>query len=150
MNGHDDLIALQSASIDVGKIIAAIAEAQAGAIATFLGTTRCDADPDGRMLMALDYQAYEQMALAQMRRFAEAARQKWPIRRLAIVHRIGKVEIGQPSVLVAVSTPHRSEAFDACRFLIDSIKAEATIWKKELWADGRQTWVHPPQHSSKE
>lgn len=146
MSDHADLIALQATPIDVGRTIAAVAEAQAGAIATFLGTTRCDADPGGRMLTALDYQAYEQMALAQMGRLAAAARERWPIRRLALVHRIGKVEIGQPSVLIAVSTPHRSQAFDACRFLIDSLKAEATIWKKELWADGTQSWVHPPHH----
>lgn len=145
MNEQDDLIALQGAPIDAGKIITAIAEAQAGAIATFLGTTRCDSHQDGRRLMALDYQAYEQMAIAQMRRLAAAARQRWPIRRLAIVHRTGRVEIGQPSVLIAVSTPHRSEAFDACRFLIDSIKSDATIWKKEIWADGTQSWVHPQQ-----
>jgi molybdopterin synthase catalytic subunit len=147
VNEQGDLIALQAAPIDAGRIIAAIAEAQAGAIAVFLGTTRCDADSGGRMLTALDYHAYEQMALAQMRRMASAARQRWPIRRLAMVHRTGKVEIGQPSVAIAVSTPHRSEAFDACRFLIDSVKAEATIWKKELWADGSESWAQPPRHS---
>jgi molybdopterin synthase catalytic subunit len=143
VSDHDDLIALQATPIDVGKTICAVAEAQAGAIATFVGTTRCDADPGGKMLTALDYQAYDQMALAQMRRLALAARERWPIRRLAVVHRIGKVEIGHPSVVIAVSTPHRSQAFEACRFLIDSLKADTTIWKKELWADGSQSWVHP-------
>lgn len=146
MSDQDDLIALQATPIDAGQIIAAVAEPQAGAIATFLGITRGEADSDGRILTALHYQAYEQMALIQMQRLASTARQRWPIRRMAVVHRTGKVDIGQPSVIIAVSTPHRSEAFDACRFLIDSLKAQATIWKKELWADGRQSWVHPGQN----
>jgi molybdopterin synthase catalytic subunit len=76
-----------------------------------------------------------------MRRLAEEARRGWRISRIVMLHRIGRVEVGQPSVLIAVSTPHRAEAFEACRFLIDRLKAEATIWKKEIWSDRSSTWV---------
>ena len=80
-------------------------------------------------------------AEAQMHRLAEEARRRWPICRLVMLHRIGRVDVGQPSVLIAVSTPHRAQGFEACRFLIDRLKAEATIWKKEVWGDGSSTWV---------
>lgn len=72
---------------------------------------------------------------------AEEARGRWPISRIVIVHRIGIVEVGRPSVLVAVSTPHRAGAFEACRFLIDRLKAQVAIWKKEIWEDGSSKWV---------
>ena len=81
------------------------------------------------------------MAVDQMRRLAEEARRRWPIVRIVMLHRTGVVKVGQPSVLVAVSTPHRAEAFEACRFLIDQLKAQATIWKKEVWGDGSTSWV---------
>jgi molybdopterin synthase catalytic subunit len=84
------------------------------------------------------------MAQQQLHALAEETRRRWPILRLALLHRVGRVEIGQPSVLIAVSTPHRAEAFEACRFLIDRIKAEATIWKKEVWEDGSSSWVGEP------
>jgi molybdopterin synthase catalytic subunit len=76
-----------------------------------------------------------------MRHLAEESRRRWPIVRIVMVHRMGVVKLGQPSVVVAVSTPHRAEAFEACRFLIDQLKAQTTIWKKELWADGSTSWV---------
>jgi len=76
------------------------------------------------------------MAKQQMRDLARRARQRWPIVRLALLHRVGRVPLTQPSVLIAVSTPHRAEAFEACRWLIDTLKSEVTIWKKEIWDDG--------------
>jgi molybdopterin synthase catalytic subunit len=138
-----DWIALQSEPIDAGAATNFISDAQAGGIALFLGTTRGETHPAGGALIALDYQAYDAMALRQMQKLAVQARNKWPIRKLALLHRTGRVEVGQPSVLIAVSTPHRAQAFDACRFLIDALKGEATIWKKEIWTDGSQSWVHP-------
>jgi molybdopterin synthase catalytic subunit len=141
MNQKDDLVALQSTPLDVGAAIGGVADRDSGAIAVFLGTTRGEANGQGRQLAALDYEAYGEMAEAQMRWLAEEARRRWPIRRLAMLHRIGIVEVGQPSVLIAVSTPHRSDAFEACRFVIDKLKAEVTIWKKEIWSDQSSTWA---------
>ena len=93
-------------------------------------------------LTSLDYEAYPEMASRQLEDLAARARARWPILRLALLHRTGRVALGEPSVLIAVSTPHRSEAFDACRWLIDTLKAEAAIWKKEVWEDGKGTWVN--------
>jgi molybdopterin synthase catalytic subunit len=74
---------------------------------------------------------------------ARLARDRWPIVKLAILHRIGRVALAEPSVVIAVSTPHRADSFQACQFLIDELKKSAAIWKKEVWADGSGTWVHP-------
>jgi molybdopterin synthase catalytic subunit len=71
------------------------------------------------------------------------ARKQWPIQRAILLHRTGRVEVGEPSVLVGISCGHRAQAFEACRYLIDQLKAVATIWKKEVWEDGSATWVHP-------
>ena len=116
---------------------------KAGGIAVFLGTTRAETSAQGQELIALDYEAYEDMAVAQLQRLAAAARAKWPIIKLAIIHHIGRVALAEPSSVIAVSTPHRADAFDACRFVIDSLKKDVAIWKKEVWADGSGTWVHP-------
>jgi molybdopterin synthase catalytic subunit len=95
------------------------------------------------VLVALDYQAYHEMARRQLADLAAEARRLWPIRKLALIHRVGRVPVGEPSVVIAVSCPHRGEAFDACRWLIDTLKKDVAIWKKEVWADGSGTWVHP-------
>ncbi len=136
-----DIIAIQDRIIDVTGAIASVSACQGGAVATFLGTTRAETSGDKRSLLALDYEAYAEMAEEQMRDLAGQARGRWPILRLALIHRIGRVEIGQPSVLVTVCTPHRAEAFEACRFLIDELKKSAAIWKKEVWSDGSHAWV---------
>jgi molybdopterin synthase catalytic subunit len=136
-----DLVELCDLPLDAGAAISAVSEGGAGAIAIFLGTTRAETNEAGRRLVALDYEAYQEMALQQMHALADDAKQRWPILRLVVLHRVGRVELGQPSVLIAVSTAHRAEAFEACRFLIDRIKAEATIWKKEVWEDGSASWV---------
>ena len=84
------------------------------------------------------------MALKQMRDLASRARQRWPgLVRLVILHRTGRVELGRASVIVAASAPHRDDAFTACRWVIDTLKAEVPIWKREVWEDGSGTWVHP-------
>jgi molybdopterin synthase catalytic subunit len=138
-----DVISLQAEPLDIPAAIAQVGDNDAGGIAIFLGTTRAEIDPSGRALVALDYQAYDQMALRQMQDLVTEARKKWPIRRAALLHRTARVEVGEPSVLVAISCGHRAEAFDACRYVIDQLKAVATIWKKEIWQDGSATWVHP-------
>ena len=139
----DASVSLSAEPLDVAGDIATVADPNTGGIAVFLGTTRAETAPDGRRLVALDYEAYPEMAGAQLADLAARARRRWPVSRLVLRHRVGRVPLGQPSVLVAVATPHRAEAFEACRWLIDTLKATAAIWKKEVWADGGTTWVHP-------
>jgi molybdopterin synthase catalytic subunit len=129
--------------------VAFVTHPAAGGIDVFLGTTRAEKSGDNGELIALDYEAYEEMALPQMRDLAKRAREKWPIVKLAILHRVGRVAVGEPSVIIAVSTPHRADAFTACKYLIDSLKAEVAIWKKEIWSDGSGSWVHPPAGESR-
>jgi molybdopterin synthase catalytic subunit len=138
-----DWIQLQPDPLDLDAVNAFVSVPEAGGIAIFLGTTRAETSPEGQALVALDYEAYDEMARQQMEQLARQARQRWPIRRLAILHRTGRVALAQPSVIIAVSCPHRGEAFDACRWLIDTLKAEVPIWKKEVWQGGRERWVHP-------
>ena len=134
----DDWIGITAAPLDTGRAIAFVSADAAGGIAVFLGTTRAEGN-----LLALDYEAYEEMALKQLNGLAAAARARWPIVKLALLHRTGRVKLAEPSVVIAVSTPHRAESFEACRFLIDSLKKDVAIWKKEVWADGTGSWIHP-------
>jgi molybdopterin synthase catalytic subunit len=139
----DDLIQLQAEPIDAAAVIAFVAAPQAGGIDVFLGTTREERHADGRELIALDYEAYEDMAVKQLRDLAAEARRRWPVVKLAIVHRTGWVKLAEPSVVIAVACAHRGEAFDACRWIIDTLKKDVAIWKKEVWSDGSGSWVHP-------
>jgi molybdopterin synthase catalytic subunit len=116
-------------------------DAGAGGIVIFLGATRSETSASGQALVALDYEAYGELAARQLAELATRARQRWPIIKLVILHRTGRVGLGEPSVLIAVATPHRTEAFEACRWLIDTLKDEVAIWKKEVWADGSGRWV---------
>src|SRR5687767_7121446 len=140
-----DWCELTSSPLDSGRAIAFVSHVEAGGVAVFLGTTRAeDRAGDGQALAALDYEAYGEMATRQLRELAGRARQRWPmILKLAVLHRLGRVAPAEPSVLIAVSTSHRGEAFAACQWLIDTLKAEVAIWKKEVWGDGRGTWVDP-------
>lgn len=138
-----DWLEISPHPLNLPAAVAAVTADTAGAIDIFMGITRAEIKSDGRQLLSLEYQAYEEMAQQQLQDFALRARQQWPITRLAILHRIGPVPVGQPSVIIAVSTPHRAQAFDACRWIIDTLKAELTIWKKEIWSDGPGEWVHP-------
>ena len=145
MTDGADWCELSSSPLEGGRAIAFASGAEAGGVAVFLGTTRAeDRGGDGQPLVALDYEAYGEMALKQLRELAGRARQRWPmILKMALLHRTGRVGLGEPSVVIAVSTPHRGEAFAACQWLIDTLKAEVAIWKKEVWGDGRGTWVDP-------
>ena len=115
--------------IDAGLVTAAVANAKTGATVTFIGTTRDH--NDGRTVTQLEYEAYREMALAEMRKVGDVATQRWPIAAIAIVHRIGVVPIGEASVVIAVSAAHRAAAFEACHFAIDRLKEVVPIWKKE-------------------
>ena len=112
-----------------------------GAVVTFLGTVRDLTG--GRETVALDYEAYPAMAEKKMAEIEADTRARWPVGDLALVHRLGRLGVGEVSVAVAVSCPHRAEAFAACRHAIDRLKELVPIWKKENWADGGTEWVHP-------
>jgi len=124
--------------IDVAAVTAVVARPSAGATVTFVGTTRDH--NDGRRVIRLEYEAYPEMALAEMRKIGEAAQQRWPIEQVAIVHRIGVVPLGEASVVIAVSAAHRHAAFEACHFVIDRLKEVVPIWKKEHF-EGGEIWI---------
>jgi molybdopterin synthase catalytic subunit len=139
-----DWIQLHEEPIAAGPVVEFVSAPGVGGIDVFIGTTRAETNPDSRHLLALDYEAYGPMALKQMQDLAARARERWPaVVRIVLLHRTGRVEVGQASVIVAVSAPHRDEAFTVCRWLIDTLKAEVPIWKREVWDDGSGTWVHP-------
>lgn len=143
MNDSHDQILLSDATLPVEWAIAQVTDPAAGGISVFMGTTRAETNAYGDRLLALDYEAYPEMARKQFKDLARRARNRWPIHRLAILHRTGRVLVGEPSVLIAVSTPHRGASFEACQWLIDTLKEEVAIWKHEIWGDGSSTWVHP-------
>jgi len=120
--------------IDIPTILTGLKRGEDGAALVFEGTVRNQTR--GRRTLYLDYEAYEEMALAQMESLAERALGQLQIRDVAIVHRLGRLEIGETSVLIAVASAHRAAAFDACRWLIDTLKRTVPIWKKEFFEDG--------------
>jgi MoaE-MoaD fusion protein len=129
-----DLILLVDKTIDADALIRHVRTGGDGAIVTFDGCVRNQSH--GRSTLYLDYEAYESMALAKMREIAAEARAKFAIDRVAVAHRLGRLEIGETSVSIAVSAPHRAAAFDACRYTIDTLKRSVPIWKKEYFEDG--------------
>lgn len=135
------MIQLTQDLIDHAALTEAVRRPDCGAVITFLGTVR-DLTGD-QVTVALDYEAYGPMAEKKMAEIEADARTRWPVGEMALVHRLGHLEVGEISVAVAVSCPHRTQAFDACRYAIDRLKELVPIWKKENWADGRTEWVHP-------
>jgi molybdopterin synthase catalytic subunit len=135
------LIELTHEEIDYSALTESVRSRRAGAVVLFLGTVR--ELTGGRETVALDYEAYVEMARAKLVEIVDEAKEKWPIVEVAIQHRLGHLEVGEISVAVAVSCPHRSEAFEAGRFLIDRLKECVPVWKKENWSDGSTEWVHP-------
>jgi molybdopterin synthase catalytic subunit len=132
------LIAVRDTELSVDEVRAAVADPAAGGIALFVGAVR-DADHD-RDVTALSYSAHPS-AEAELLRVAEVIAEKFPVLGIAAVHRVGDLEIGDLAVVVAVACPHRAEAFDACRALIDLLKASVPIWKHQRFADGDSEWV---------
>jgi molybdopterin synthase catalytic subunit len=135
-----NVIALTRQPIDAAAL--AIPTPADGAACTFVGVVR--AENAGRAVLHLEYEAFEEMALPLMEEIAAEARRRWPVTAIAIVHRLGRLEIGEASVAVAVVSPHRAEAFAACRYAIDTLKATVPIWKKEFYADGA-VWLDGPR-----
>lgn len=128
-------------AIDSAALLDEVASSQAGAVVLFLGTVR--EMTAGRQTVALDYECYPEMAERKMEEIAAEATSRWPLTGCVIEHRLGHLELGDASVAVAVSAPHRDQAFEAGRWLIDTLKQVVPIWKKENWADGSTEWVHP-------
>ena len=136
------MIQLTDTPIDIARVIRSVDSDQAGAVDVFIGTVRNQTGE--RRVIRLEYEAYETMALKEMKKLAEEVKQRWPVEKLAIHHRQGVLGIGDVAVVIAVSTPHRQAAFEACKYTIDTLKQTVPIWKKEVFEDGEE-WVaaHP-------
>ena len=134
-----DLIQVTTEPLSERALVEAVSDPSAGGIALFSGVVR---DQTGeRRVKFLEYEAHAPMAEAKMREIATLVRQRWPdVRKIAMAHRIGRLEIGESSVLIAVSSPHRRQAFEACHFAIDTLKETVPVWKKEYFEDG-EVWV---------
>jgi len=135
------MIKLTHERIDTAAVLSEVGSAEAGAVVLFLGTTR--QFTRGRETSHLDYECYPEMARSKLEELEAEARRRWPILHCSLVHRLGRLELGEASVAVAVSTAHRQDAFEAGKWLIDTLKEVVPIWKKENWADGGTDWVHP-------
>jgi molybdopterin synthase catalytic subunit len=135
------LTRLQHEPIDFAALTEEVRTPACGGVVLFLGTVR--ELTEGRRTQAMAYEAYVGLAEKQLALIEEETRRRFPVGAIAIVHRLGHLELGEVSVAVAVSCPHRAQAFDACRHAIDRVKEVVSIWKQEHWADGTTSWVHP-------
>jgi molybdopterin synthase catalytic subunit len=135
------MILLTREPIDYHALTESVRRPDCGGVVLFLGTVR---DLTGEQVtVALDYEAYPEMAEKKLAQVEQETRARWPVAAMALVHRLGHLDVGEVSVAVAVACPHRAEAFEACRYAIDRLKEIVPIWKKENWADGTTQWVHP-------
>ncbi len=127
---------------DTDKIVSLVCRADLGGVRVIIGVVRDQTK--GRKVLRLEYEAYEPMAVAEMKKIAYRVTEKWPQAVIAIHHRVGTLQIGAAAVVIAVATPHRDQAFAACKFAIDTLKENVPIWKKEVFEDG-EVWVaaHP-------
>ena len=132
---------ITSEAIELGDVIRAVEAGDAGAIVHFLGVVRNNTE--GREVSYLEYEAYPPMAEKKMAEIAQEIQEKWGLDRVAMIHRVGRLEIGEVSVAVAVASPHRKEAFEACHYAMNRLKQVVPIWKREVWADGEEEWVKP-------
>lgn len=138
----NEFIKLTSEVLDPQKIIGLVKSPDSGAINVFIGTVRNATK--GKPVTRLDFEAYEPMAVKEIQKIINLAKDKWPINAMAVYHRVGVLDIGDIPVVIAVSTPHRQAGFEACQFTIDTLKHTVPIWKKEIFEDG-EVWVsaHP-------
>ena len=131
-------VTLTREPLDRAALIALVAHPGAGALVTFEGVVRDNAR--GHAVDALEYEAFVEMAEPQLRAIAATVQERWGLAHVAIAHRFGRMAVGETSVIIVVASPHRAEAFEACRFIIDTLKTTVPIWKKEIGPDGTQ-WV---------
>lgn len=141
-----DLLEITADPFDEARLTAHLHAASVGGICIFIGTTRADTD-DARRIVALDYEAHESMARRQLAELARRARERWPIEQVVLAHRTGRVFVEEASVFIGVACGHRAEAFEACRWLIDTLKAELAIWKKDIYDDGTEQWTPPNEEA---
>ena len=137
-SAHDDLVLLVRDPIAAGALIGHVRQAEDGAVVTFDGCVRNQSH--GRKTLYLEYEAYEPMAFEKMREIAASLHTLFAIDGVAVAHRLGRLEIGETSVFIAVSAAHRKAAFEACRHAIDTLKKTVPIWKKEFFEDG-EVWI---------
>lgn len=132
----DDWLGLTETPLPIGELYEWCIRPDCGAVVLFSGTVRDHAD--GRNdVQQLEYEAYDEMVIPKLAEIAEETRDRWPdLGRIALVHRVGRLDLGQSSVVTAVSAPHRAQAFEAARFAIDALKVSVPVWKREIWADG--------------
>ena len=142
------MIRLTREPIDHARLTDDVRRPNCGAVVSFLGTVR-DVTGD-QVTVALDYEAYPGMAEKILAEIEADVRNRWPIGELIVEHRLGRLDVGEISVAIALSSPHRAEAFEACRYAMDRVKELAPIWKKENWSDGRTEWVHPEKRMKDE
>jgi molybdopterin synthase catalytic subunit len=143
-------VAVTSGPLDQARLMARVGASEDGAVLLFLGTVRNHAD--GRPVSGMQYEGYEEMALEVLRRIADEASERFSTPHLAVAHRLGALEIGEVSVVVAVSSPHRAEAYGASRHVMEEIKRRLPVWKKEFYIDGAARWVRgttPPDADSR-
>jgi len=138
VSGGLDTFEITETPLSLDALAAAIGQDTCGAIASFLGIVRGFAR--GRRVDHLEYDAYPEMAVAKMRQIGNEIRTRWPVDRIAIAHRVGRLGIGEASVAIAVASPHRHEALQACAYAIERLKEIVPIWKKEVWSDGAE-WI---------
>jgi len=124
--------------ISVESLLRVVQSPARGGTCVFLGAVRNDGEVTG-----IEYSAYDDMAVAEITRILDEARERWPEARVALQHRLGLIPLGEASIAIAAAAPHRAEAFAACRYVIEEVKQRLPIWKKELHADGTATWVDP-------
>jgi molybdopterin synthase catalytic subunit len=136
------MVAITQSELDIKVITEEVYNDQSGAVSVFVGNVRNATN--GRNVLRLEFETYEKMALLEMRKIVDKAKEKWPITAASIVHRIGNLAIGDTAVIIAVATPHRADSFAACQYMIDTLKQTVPIWKKEIFEDG-EVWVsaHP-------
>jgi molybdopterin synthase catalytic subunit len=134
----EPLISITHEPLDRNALVAAVGDPGVGGIVVFEGVVRDNAR--GKQVRYLEYDVYPEMAIAQIRAIVAEAEKRWGVERVAVAHRVGRLEIGEASVIVVVATPHRAEAFDACRYIIDTLKTTVPIWKKEVATSGEE-WV---------
>jgi len=136
------MIKLDKKPLNIQSAIDYVSEGGVGGIDVFIGTVRDNTK--GKKVLALEFEAYEKMAISEMQKIVDQSHQQWPIHKAAVLHAIGRKEIGDLAVVIAVSAAHRDAAFKSCRYIIDTLKQTVPIWKKEIFEDG-EIWVaaHP-------
>lgn len=135
------MIELRHDALSLDRCVAAVRRAGSGGIAVFIGSVRDVSE--GKRVRQLEYEAYEPMAIDKLQQVMIEACERWPVEAMAIQHRLGRLDIGEDAVIIAVSCPHRAEAFEACRYAIDRLKEIVPIWKKE-YGEAGEVWVGGP------